>query len=356
VGPGLKPFVIAEAGVNHNGDLELAKQLIDAAKAAGADAVKFQTFKADDLVTPAAAQAEYQEKNIGRKETQLEMLKRLELHDSDYAVLKRHCDDVGIVFLSTPHSSLADIDLVARLCPAIKLASSDLTNLPFLRYAATKGLPLVISTGMSTLAEVREAVDAVHPLQPNVVLLHCTSNYPCAPNEANLRAMTTMETAFGLPVGYSDHTLGTGVALAAVALGAVMIEKHFTLDRTLPGPDHAASLEPHELRVMMDGIAALVETRSSGVLPETVIGNLGLLDALGTGEKQPTPSERKTMQVMRKSVVAAADIARGAVLTERLLAVKRPGLGIAPKHFARLVGRMAKSDVKAGALIPSDWL
>lgn len=325
-------FIIAEAGVNHNGDLNLAKKLIDKAKEAGVDAVKFQTFKAENIVTPKAEQAKYQTKNIGKKESQYAMLKRLELPYSAFRNLKKYCDKKEIIFLSTPHSSKEDIDLISELCPAIKVGSGDLTNLPTLEYMAKKQLPIILSTGMATLEEVREAVKAILPINKKLILLHCTTNYPAQLKEVNLRAMRTIEKEFNLPVGYSDHTQGIEVSLAAATLGACVIEKHFTLDRKLPGPDHKASLEPKELKEMVEGIRNIQE-------------------ALGDGIKKPNPSELEVAKVARKSVVAGQDIKKGTKIKEEMLAIKRPGTGIAPKYFSKILGKKAKEDIKKDELL-----
>lgn len=323
-------FVIAEAGVNHNGNLDLALELVDAAAHAGADAVKFQTFTADTLVSPLAPQFPYAREGAEGELSQHEMLSRLELPHEMHAPIKRRCEERGIMFLSTPfHESDADW-LETFGVPAFKIPSGEITNLPFLRHVAGKGMPIVLSTGMATLAEVDRAVEAVG--DAGLVLLHCVSDYPANPVDANLRAMETMRRAFGKPVGFSDHTLGTEVALAAVALGAVVIEKHFTLDRGLPGPDHAASLQPDELFVLISGIR-VVES------------------ALGTGIKRPARSELKTLDCVRKSLVAARPLEAGDRISEDMLAVRRPGGGLAPDMRVALIGRRLAHDVEAGALV-----
>jgi len=325
-------FIIAEAGVNHNGKLELAKKLVDAAKEAGADAVKFQTFKSEKIVTPEAEQAKYQIENIGKKESQLEMLKRLELFYSDFEKLKKYCDKKGIIFLSTPHSCTKDVDLVAKLCPAIKVGSGDLTNLPLLKYVAKKKLPIILSTGMATLKEVREAVEMILPINKKLILLHCTTNYPTALKEVNLKAMLTMKKEFNLPVGYSDHTLGILVPIMAVTMGASIIEKHFTLDKNLPGPDHKASLSPEELKEMIRNI------RNTEII-------------LGSGAKKPTKSEEKIKKVTRKSIVAKVNIPVGSKIIRKMLAIKRPGTGVEPKNLDRIIGKIARKYITADTLI-----
>ena len=312
VGPGHPCFIIAEAGVNHNGDLDLARQLVDAAVRTGADAVKFQTFQADRLVTSDAPKAEYQKETTGTTESQWEMLRRLELSAEAHRELMRYCQDKGILFMSSPFDELS-ADLLEELNVAVfKIPSGEITNLPFLSHIARKGKPMIVSTGMSYLSEVEAAVHAIEAANNrNYVLLQCTSNYPADPADANLSAMGTMARAFGAPVGYSDHTPGIEVPLAAVALGACVVEKHLTLDRGLPGPDHRSSLEPEEFSSMVRGIHS-VEA------------------ALGHGRKEPAASESNTASVARKSLVAAQDIPAGAVLTEELIGVKRPGTGLSP--------------------------
>ncbi len=344
-------FVIAEAGVNHNGDLALAKKLVDKAKEAGVDAVKFQTFKSKEIVTPDAEQAKYQIENIGKRESQYEMLKRLELPYSAFRELKKYCDEKEIIFLSTPHSCKEDVDLVSELCPVIKVGSGDLTNLPILKYMAQKNLPIILSTGMANLEEVREAVEAILPINQELILLHCTTNYPTPFNEVNLRAMPTLEKEFYLPTGYSDHTEGINVSLAAVVLGACMIEKHFTLDRNLPGPDHKASLEPQELKDLVLGIRFIENRLTSGENVELIIEELNIKDALGDGIKRPNPSEIEVAKIARKSIVAVVDIKKGETLKENLLAIKRPGTGIKPKYFDEIIGKTAKRDIKKDQLI-----
>jgi N-acetylneuraminate synthase/N,N'-diacetyllegionaminate synthase len=325
-------FIIAEAGVNHNSDIRLAKKLIDVAKEAGTDAVKFQTFKSEEIVTPDAEQARYQTENIGKKESQLEMLKRLELSYSDFEKLKKYCDKKGIIFLSTPHSCQEDVDLVAELCPAIKVGSGDLTNLPILKYIAKKKLPVILSTGMANLEEVKEAIEVILPINKELILLHCTTNYPTALNEVNLKAILTLKKEFNLPVGYSDHTEGIEVSLVAAVLGACVIEKHFTLDKNLPGPDHKASLEPDELKEMVKTIRDMEK-------------------ALGNGIKKPTKSEEKIKKVGRKSIVAKVDIPKGTKIIQDMLIIKRPGTGIEPKYLYKVIGKIVRKNIKRETLI-----
>jgi N-acetylneuraminate synthase len=342
-------FIIAEAGVNHNGSLAQAIQLVDAAAESGADAVKFQTFKADKLVSRAAPKAEYQIESTGASESQHEMIRKLELDEAAHLSLKQHCRSKNIEFLSTPFD-LESLDmLVSRFdLSFIKLASGEITNAPFLLAAARTGKPVILSTGMSDLGDVENALGvlafgyACHEAAPSlaafkaaycsedgqsvlrgrVTLLHCTTEYPAPLAEVNLRAMETLRQAFGLSVGYSDHTAGIAIPIAAAALGATVIEKHFTLDRNLPGPDHKASLEPHELTEMVRAIRQVEQS-------------------LGSPCKAPTPSELKNRPVARKSLVAARDISPGEAFTAENLAIKRPGNGISPLHYWDWLGKAA---------------
>ncbi|MBI2982166.1 MAG: N-acetylneuraminate synthase [Deltaproteobacteria bacterium] len=322
-------FIIAEAGVNHNGDLKRAVQLVDLAKESGADAVKFQTFKAEELVSSQAPKADYQKKNTARNESQLEMIRKLELPFKDFRRLSATCRKVGIHFMSTPfdHSS---IDFLSEIeMPFFKIPSSEITNFPYLDRIARAGKPLILSTGMSTLKEVQEAVSVLTRAgNKEVILLHCTSSYPADPRDANLRAMQTLKEVLGLPVGYSDHTPGIEVSLAAVALGACVIEKHFTLDRNLPGPDHKASLSPDELHALVRGIR-IVES------------------AIGSGEKEPAESEKKIAAIARKSLVAARDILPNTVLTHEMIAIKRPGTGISPAKLQIFIGKRSRVAIAA---------
>ena len=351
VSEGWPAFIIAEAGINHNADIALAKKLIDAAKKAKADAVKFQTFQTEKILSPDIPQADYQKRNSGKDESMYDMAKRVELSYEDFRILKKYCDQAGIIFLSTPHSCNEDIDIVSELAPAIKIASGDLTNLPAIKYAAGKGLPLIISTGMATLNEVKEAVETVLPINKNLILLHCVTNYPAGLNEVNLKAMLTMKNAFHAIVGYSDHTLGINVAIAAVVLGAKVIEKHLTLDKNLPGPDHKASLEPDEFKNMVDGIRGVEAEIVLGRKAENIIKKMNIDEALGDGVKKPNTSELAIAKLARKSIVASADIKSGEKIKEEMLMIKRPGTGIAPKHLREIVGRFAFEDIKIGELI-----
>ncbi len=332
-------FVIAEAGVNHNGDLDLALRLCDAARAAGADAVKFQTFRAEDLVVPGAPTAQYQARQTGQQD-QFAMLRQLELSAAQHEAIKRHCDAIGIEFFSTPFSVDA-VDMLVRLgVRRIKLSSGELTHRALVERAAAARLPLLVSTGMATMDEIREALQWIAGARgglDEVTVLHCTSAYP-APDEAlNLRAMASMASDLGIAVGYSDHSLGIEADLAAVALGAGVIEKHLTLDRALPGPDHSASLEPAQFKAMVDGIR-----RVSAML--------------GDGVKAPTPEERDTARVARRSIVAAVDIPAGAAITAGMLSCRRPATGIAPREMDRVVGRRTARAVAVGTVLQWEQL
>lgn len=329
--------MIAEAGVNHNGDVNVALELVRAASRAKADAIKFQTFSAERLATRSAPKAAYQART-GGAETQREMLKRLELSIDDHRQLMRACEREGILFLSSAFDEQS-ADMLEELgIAALKVPSGEITNLPFLRHLARKGRCLIVSTGMSTLDDVRTAMGAIRETADvPVVLLHCVSLYPAPAAGVNLRAMETMRTEFQVPVGFSDHTDGASIALASVALGADALEKHLTLDRDLPGPDHAASLEPADFEALVESVRA-VET------------------ALGDGVKRPLPEEAETAAVARKSVVAAVDIPRGAEIKREMLTVMRPGTGLPPSRLDWVVGRKAHSAISAGAVITADMV
>lgn len=322
-------FIIAEAGVNHNGDLALAKKLVDVAAESGADAVKFQTFVPEKVLSKFAQKAEYQKAATGADESQLDMIRRLWLPFEDFETLARYCKERGILFLSTPFD-IPSLEFLTTLgMPLLKLPSGEITNLPLLLAMAGTGLPVVMSTGMSTLDEVAFARDAL--LQngsPAVTLLHCNTDYPTPFEDANLLAMCTLRDRFGGPVGYSDHTPGIEAPIAAVALGADVLEKHFTLDKAMAGPDHAASLDPGELRAMVAAVRNIEK-------------------ALGSGIKQPSPSERRNMNIARKSIVAARDIRAGEVFTQDNLDVKRPGDGLSPTRWFEVLGQTARRDFLA---------
>jgi N-acetylneuraminate synthase/N,N'-diacetyllegionaminate synthase len=336
VGPGLPCFIIAEAGVNHNGSLDMAIRLVDAAASARADAVKFQTFRAERLVTRNAPKAAYQKESTGKDESQYEMLRRLELGEGEHRALKAYSEDRGLVFLSTPFED-ASADLLDSLdIAAYKLPSGELTNLPFLAYVARKGRPILMSTGMATMAEVARAVESVRGAGcKELALLHCVSAYPAAPADTNLAAMGSLARAFSVPAGYSDHTLGIEVALAAVAQGACIIEKHFTLNHSLPGPDHRTSAEPDELAALVTGVRKVEVARGDGV-------------------KRPVASESDTAKVARKSLVAARDISKNEVLDSSMVTVRRPGTGMAPTRIDELLGRKALREIPEGTLLTSE--
>lgn len=320
LGDGAPVLVIAEVGVNHDGDLDTAIALVDAAADAGAEAVKFQTFDAAALATPAADLAAYQRERDVASAGQREMLERLELGAEAFATIAEHCRRRGVLFLSTPFDLDSAALLVELGVPAFKVGSGELTNLPFLHALSAYGRPLLVSTGMATLDEVGAAVTVVGRGGAPLVLLHCVSSYPAPTSEANLRALATLREAFGVPVGYSDHCLGAEVTLAAVARDACVIERHLTLDRARPGPDHAMSMEPGELAELVSAIRT-VEA------------------ALGDGVKVPQPSERETRVVARRSIVAARPLAAGQRLTANALAIKRPGDGLPPSRLDELLGR-----------------
>ncbi len=338
IGPNHPCFIIAEAGVNHNGDLDLARQLVEAAADAKADAIKFQTFQAERIVSAQTPKATYQIRTTDAGESSHDMLKRLELSPAAHREIQVHCREHGILFFSTPYDRKSS-DVLDKLgVPLFKIGSGDITNVPLLEHVARKGRPIILSTGMSYLGEVEDALRVVREAgDAQVLLLHCISDYPADPKDANLRAIRTLERAFQVPVGFSDHTLGTAVSLAAVAMGACAIEKHVTLDRTLPGPDHQASLEPHELKELVE-------------LIRTVEG------ALGDGRKRPMPSERENLRLARRSIVAEVDVPAGTVLQRSMLTTKRPGTGIPPAQLETLVGRTARTDIEKDALVSWDQI
>jgi len=328
-------FMIAEAGVNHNGSLKLAKTMIDRAKEAGADAVKFQTFKAEELATREAPKAAYQKRNLPGG-SQFDLLRSLQLSENNFRELSAYCAKKGIIFLSTPFEE-ASADFLNKLkIPAYKISSGDLTNFPLLRKVAGFKRPVILSTGMGSLAEVKEAVRVIHSAgDRDIILLHCTSNYPADFADVNLNAMLTLANEFNLMVGYSDHTPGIEVPIAAAALGARVIEKHFTLDKELPGPDQRASLDPAELRNMVRAIRNIEQ-------------------AMGDGIKAPRRSEEAIKMVARKSIVARRAIPCGARLTLDMLAVKRPGTGIAPAFLKDLIKMRTKVAMRKDQIIGWD--
>lgn len=323
-----KCLIIAEAGVNHNGRLELALQLCDAAKEAGADVVKFQTWKTERIITRSVGQAEYQAINTGKKESQFDMLKRLELTYGDFRRIKEHCDGIGITFASTADEEESLDFLIDLGIPFVKIGSGDIGNIPFLRYIGTKKLPTILSTGMSTVTDVGMSVSALKGGgAEDITLLHCTTSYPCPLEEVNLRAMLTLRDAFRLPIGYSDHTEGMEMAVAAVAMGAKVIEKHFTLDRYMEGPDHAASMETLEFKKMAEGIRKVEQ-------------------ALGDGRKNPTKQEYKIKDVVKKRIVALKGIKEGEILSPGNICVKRNDTGTGADKWDYIVGRKAKKQYR----------
>ena len=324
IGEGEPCFIVAEAGSNHNGKLEQAKQLIDIAAEAGADAVKFQTFTAEKLASKKEAQKMF------------EVLKKYELRTEWHKELKRYADRLGIIFLSTPFDEKS-VDLLDEISvPAFKVASGDITHLPLLKYIAQKGKPIILSTGGANLGEVEEAINTIKSQgNKNIILMHCVSNYPSKPEDANVRAMVTMKEALHLPVGYSDHSLGTLVPTTAVALGACVIEKHFTLNKSLSGPDHAFALEPTELQEMIKSIRLLEKT-------------------LGDGVKCITENEKKEILLARRSLIASMDILKGTKISKEMIKIVRPGTGIPPKYLNFIIGREAKSDIAKDEIITWD--
>ena len=337
VGEGHPCFIIAEAGVNHNGDVRTAGQLIDAAFESGADSVKFQSFSVDRLVTRWAGKADYQKRSRSG-ETQYEMLKGLELAEEDLMEISAHAREKGIIFLSTPFDC-ASVDIVDSLgVPAFKVSSGDVTTYPLLAYIAGKGKPVILSTGMATLGEVADSLELLRRSGAReIAILHCTTEYPARFCDANLRAIATLRSAFRVPVGFSDHTPGITAAIAAVALGACIIEKHFTLDKEQPGPDHRASLEPGELKELVQSIRRVEE-------------------AFGDGRKIPTEREERTRRVARRSIVARRDLPKGACITADMLDFKRPGTGISPVDAGRILGMKLVKDLKKDELLLWEYI
>lgn len=329
-----RTLIIAEAGVNHNGDINIAKKLVDAAADAGVDYVKFQTFKADKLVNKDAKQADYQIENTGVVESQYQMLKRLELTDENHHILIDYCDKKGVKFLSTAFD-FESIEFLKDKLDFYKIPSGEITNLPYLIKVAKLKLPIVMSTGMANMQEVKEALAVLiaHGInKKDVTILHCNTEYPTPMKDVNLLAMKTIEKELGVKIGYSDHTLGIEIPIAAVTLGATVIEKHFTIDKTMEGPDHKASLEPNELKAMVIGIRAIEL-------------------AMGNGIKTPSESEQKNIKIARKSIVALTDIKEGELFNESNITVKRPGNGISPMKWNEVLGSRASRNYKADELL-----
>lgn len=330
-----KVFIIAEAGVNHNGSLKIAKKMVDVAVSVGADAVKFQTFHAQSLVSKFAPKAAYQKKTMNEDKSQLEMIKKLELSQNAHKELIRYCQVKKIMFLSSPFD-LESIDLLVRLgLRTFKIPSGEITNLPYLRKVGSLGKKIIMSVGMATLGEIKDALDVLvksGTKKENITILHCNTEYPTPVEDVNLKAMLTIGNKFGVKVGYSDHTRGIEVAIAAAALGAAVVEKHFTLNRNMRGPDHKASLEPVELKQMVSSIRNIER-------------------AFGNGIKNISNSEIKNITVVRKSIVAANDIKRGNQFSKNNITVKRPGFGLSPMLWDKVIGREAKQDFKTDDLI-----
>jgi N,N'-diacetyllegionaminate synthase len=326
-------FIIAEAGVNHNGDMELAKRMVEVAVSFNANAIKFQTFHADKVVIRTAEKAKYQMETTGVSESQFDMLKKLELSENQHCELIDHCQKKGIMFLSTAFDP-SGIELLESFnVPIYKIPSGEITNLPYLIKIAQTQKPVILSTGMSTLGEVKTAVEILRKNgSDEITVLHCNTEYPTPYEDVNLKAMITMQNELGVKVGYSDHTPGIEVSIAAVAMGATVIEKHFTLDRNMEGPDHKASLEPGEFAIMVQAIRNIEK-------------------ALGIGEKKPSPSEIKNMPIVRKSIVAQRNIKKGEMFTKDNLAVKRPGTGISPMKWFEVLGTTAARDFAEDELI-----
>lgn len=338
IGKNRPVFIIAEAGVNHNGKFDLAKKLIDVAKNAGADAVKFQSFQADILSTKTAVQCSYQKENIGQEESQYKMLKRLELPRKFHAPLKEYCREKKIVFLSTPFSE-DDADYLENLgVAAFKIPSGEINNYPYLKHIAKKGKPMIVSTGMSTMEEVKRAINIIKENgNKKIILLHCTTNYPASPESLNLKVIKTMQKELDVPIGYSDHSEGSIAGIATVALEACIIEKHFTLDRDMEGPDHKASLEPRELKAMIKAI------RKTELM-------------LGDEIKKCTDEEIGTLKVIRKSIVAKRNLKKDKIITLDDLIIKRPGTGIPPNEIDKILGKKTVKKINEDSLIIPDDL
>lgn len=331
----MKTLIIAEAGVNHNGDINIAYKLCEAAKNAGADVVKFQTWKTENLITKDVAQAEYQAENTGHAESQFDMLKRLELSYDEFSKIKEYCEQIGIIF-STTADDFESLDFVASLgVPFLKIGSGEIGNIAFLREHGRKGLPIILSTGMSTLEDIEISIQALREGgAKEITLLHCTTSYPCPTDRVNLLAMQTMKNTFKLPIGYSDHTVGIEVPIAAVSIGATVVEKHFTLDQTMPGPDHKASMEPKEFKEMVEAIRKIEI-------------------ALGNGKKEPTKEEKEIAKVVTKRIVALKRIEEGTIIKDKHITIKRCEKGAHAKYWDMVVGSVANKsyEIDEGIII-----
>lgn len=328
IGDNKPVFIIAEAGVNHNGDIQLAKKLIEAAKYAGADAVKFQTFKTEEVVSQKTRLVPYQKEFVKGARTQFDMLKVLELTPQDHRELMSFAKSKGIILISTP-GDLASVELLDKLgVPLFKIGSDDLTNVPLLKLVASKGKPVLLSTGMSTLPEVKEAIRTIQGVKRvRLVVMHTTTEYPCPLKDVNMRALSTIKDALNLPVGYSDHTAGVSASMAAVSRGACVIEKHLTIDRNLPGPDHTSSYEPAEFKIF---VKLIRETE----------------ECLGSAQKAPTLIEKRDINCIRKSIIAKYDLPKGTVLKREHLGIKRPQTGLLPKEYSKVLGKKLKRNLK----------
>jgi len=331
MGKSLSTFIIAEAGVNHNGEIQIAKKLVDAAKEFKTDAVKFQTFKTEELLIVDAEKADYQKEN-SQENSQYEMLKNLELSFDEFQEIADYTLKKNLIFLSSPFDKestnlLDDLDI-----PLFKIASGEITNFPLLKHIAKKGKPVILSTGMSTLGEIDEAINLIEKYNPHITLMHCVTSYPAKIEDTNLNVIKTLKSTFKKPVGFSDHSLGIEMSIAAVTLGSSVIEKHFTLDKNLPGPDHKASLEPHEFAKMVNSIRNVEK-------------------GLGNGIKKPTAAEYKIKKVARRSIVAKMDIPINTTLTKDMLAIKRPGTGIEPKYYNYLIGKQTNTEIKRNNIL-----
>jgi N-acetylneuraminate synthase/N,N'-diacetyllegionaminate synthase len=338
VGEGFPVFIIAEAGVNHNGDLQIARELVEEAANCGADCIKFQTYKAERVVTNNAPKAKYQMETTDRAESQLEMLRKIELSPEHHVELKKYAEELGLLFLSTPYN-FEDIDLLESIgVSAYKVASGQIVEPPFLRMVAETGKPVFLSTGMSTMSEIEAALNTIRKTgNDKTILLQCTTNYPSMIEDANLRVIPAFRSAFNVPVGYSDHTVGEEAAIAAVALGAVVIEKHFTTDKNLPGPDHSSSVTPEELRSLIKKIR---RTEMS----------------LGKDLKEPTAVEKENATGMRRSIVACRSIKKGEIINKEDITFKRPATGLPPTDYDRIIGRKAVREIAKDDILQEDMI
>jgi len=361
-----QPFIIAEAGVNHNQDMSIARKLVDKALEIGADCIKFQLFKPELLVTSRTEQADYSKRNTGSDESYIKLLKKLELGEEEHKLLKGYCDEKGIIFMSTAHCGEWSIDALDRIgVPAHTIASVDLGNLPALEYAARKGKPIILSTGMADLSEVREASQIILKHNRQLILLQCTTNYPAPKDKVNLRAMETIRQETGCLTGFSDHTEGIEAAIIAACLGAVVIEKHFTLDRNMPGPDQAASTEPPEFMRLIEYIGFVHRSgikdpyeafRRINIEYDDNLDEKRIETILGSKEKKPYEEEIEIARIARKSIISARKIPKGKTIGSEDVIIKRPGTGMHPRELPNIVGRKAAADIEADELITTEML